>query len=125
MVNRLIVVVGAGPGLGRTTAVTFAKQGFAVGLLSRNTKRLEEDVAAVKASAPGVQVKSYTVDVGDHIALKATLEQVGQEMGPPEVLYFNAARVQPSRIGQTSPEYLLEDFKVSGTGKACIQGDGC
>lgn len=112
MTNKLLVILGAGPGLGLATALEFASKGFDIALLSRNSQRLESDVAAVQKSSPNVKVQAFTVDVGDHVALKNTLQKVETEMGIPEVVYFNAARVQPSRIGDTSPEYILEDFKV-------------
>jgi len=49
--------------------------------------------------------------LGDHNALALALAKVETDFGPPEVVYYNAARVAPSKIGQTSPDFVLEDFK--------------
>ncbi|KAK5033239.1 hypothetical protein LTS07_003540 [Exophiala sideris] len=114
MVNRLIVVLGSGPGLGVATGSKFAAQGFDVALLARNAERLQEDVATVQKAASNVKVQPYTVDISDHVALSKTLKKVEDEMGAPEVVYFNAARVGPSKIGETPPDHLLEDFKATG-----------
>jgi len=49
MSDRLIVVLGSGPGIGSQTAAHFAAQGFnRVALLSRNKQRLPEDAATIK-----------------------------------------------------------------------------
>lgn len=112
MTNKLLVILGAGPGLGLATALEFASRCFDIALLSRNAQRLENDVSIVQKASPSVKVQAFTVDLGDHVALKNTLEKVETELGIPEVVYYNAARVQPSRIGDVSPEYILEDFKV-------------
>lgn len=112
MATRLLVILGAGPGIGLATALHFASNGFDIALLSRNTDRLKNDVATVRKTAPDVTVQAFAVDVGDHVALKNTLEKVETEMGVPEVVYYNAARVAPSKIGETTPEYILDDFKV-------------
>ena len=111
--SRLFVVVGSGPGIGVATAAKFASKGFNVALLSRNADRLQEDAAKVKQAGKGdVKVQTFTADASDHVALKKTLENVQQAMGPPEVVLYNVARIAPAVIGDTEPEYLLEDFKV-------------
>ncbi|OAP64695.1 hypothetical protein AYL99_00667 [Fonsecaea erecta] len=114
--NKLIVVLGSGPGIGSSTGALFASKGFNVALLSRNVERLDQDVARVQAANPRVKVQAYPVDVGDHNALALALGKVVTDLGLPEVVYFNAARVAPSRIGGTSPDFLLEDFKSMNLG---------
>ncbi|KEF51485.1 uncharacterized protein A1O9_12402 [Exophiala aquamarina CBS 119918] len=116
MAYKLLVILGAGPGLGLATALEFASKGFDIALLSRNSQRLESDVATVQVTSPLVKVQAFKVDVGDHVALKNTLQRVETEMGIPEVVYYNAARVQPSRIGDASPQFMLEDFKSMNIG---------
>lgn len=116
MVNKIIVVLGSGPGLGVATGSKFAAQGFDVALLARNADRLQEDVKTVQKAASNVKVQAYTVDISDHVALLDTLKKVEAELGAPEVVYFNAARVGPSSIGETPPDHLLEDFKTMNIG---------
>jgi NAD(P)-dependent dehydrogenase (short-subunit alcohol dehydrogenase family) len=113
MVNKVIVVLGSGPGIGVATGSLFASKGFDVALLSRNAQRLQQDVIKVEKAGSNTTVQAYPVDISDHVALPTTLNKVEADLGPPEVVFFNAARVQPSKIGETTPEYLLEDFKVS------------
>jgi NAD(P)-dependent dehydrogenase (short-subunit alcohol dehydrogenase family) len=116
MSDKSIIIVGSGPGIGVTSASHFASQGFTVALLSRNKQRLQEDASKVKAasdsSSSSAKVHTYAVDVGDHNALKQTLDQVKEDLGNPEVVLFNAAKVAQSTIGKESPEALIDNFKV-------------
>lgn len=112
MSNKVLVILGSGPGLGVATDSLFASKGFDVALLSRNAQRLEQDGATVRKANSDVKVKTYPVDVGDHVALSQVLESVVTDVGAPEVVYFNAANVEPSRIGEVSREYMLENFKA-------------
>ena len=43
----VLVVVAAGPGLGRAVALRFAREGAAVGLVARSTDKLADLVAEV------------------------------------------------------------------------------
>ena len=112
--TKLLVLVGTGPGIGLSTATLFASKGFNVALLSRNADRLEQEVEKVGAAGQGrVKVISFPVDVSDHVALKKTLGEVEQQMGKPEVVVSNAARIARTNIGETIEEDIIEDFKVS------------
>ena len=112
--TKLLVIVGTGPGIGLSTAMLFASKGFNVALLSRNPDRLEEDVKKVGAAGKGsVKVVSFPVDVSDYVALKKTLGEVKQDMGKPEVVIFNAARIADTNIGEPIEEDIIGDFKVS------------
>lgn len=46
---KLMVVVGAGPGLSSHTAQRFAREGFHVALLSRNESKAAGTIGAIKA----------------------------------------------------------------------------
>lgn len=114
MAGKLFVVVGSGPGIGVRTASHFSSKGFNVALLSRNAERLDHDKRKVlDPNSANVKVSAYPVDVSDEKALLATLNRVSEELGPPEVVLFNAARIAQVAIGEATPDYILEDFKVT------------
>lgn len=113
--NKLIVILGSGPGIGVGVASHFASQTFGrVALISRNAERLKKDAETVKANSgrTGLQVKTYAVDVGDVLALEKTLKEVAHDLGPPEVVVYNAARLRQSKFGDVPAEELTEDFQV-------------
>ncbi|RFU75742.1 hypothetical protein TARUN_6501 [Trichoderma arundinaceum] len=113
--DNAIVVVGSGPGIGTNTAAIFAAKKFnKVALIARNPVQLEKDAATVSDAANGnVIVKTYSTDILDPEKFNATLKQINQDLGTPEVVLFNAALVMESRHMEVSDEELLRDFKIS------------
>lgn len=114
----MFVLIGSGPGIGRSTAALFAEKKFdIIVLISRNAERLEEDKRAVVAQAQKagrkVEVKTFAVDIVDSKALEKTLKEVGR-LGELEVLLFNAARVEPTTLLETPAEAIMKDFQVRG-----------
>ena len=53
--------------------------------------------------------------------MKQVLQQTEKDLGPPECVYFNAARVAPSKLLETSVEDMETDFRV-GSGVVASHG---
>jgi NAD(P)-dependent dehydrogenase (short-subunit alcohol dehydrogenase family) len=81
---KVVVVVGAGPGLGEAVAARFARESYVPALLARDPERL-----AALADEVGGGARPFAVDATDEGALRSTLSRVADELGPPEVLVFN------------------------------------
>ena len=81
--SRVVVVTGAGAGVGRATVEEFARQGFDVALLSRDQDRLE--AAAAAARQYGVRALPIPTDVADADAVEAAATQVEEALGPIDV----------------------------------------
>ena len=77
---KVVVITGAGAGVGRAAAVEFARNGFDVGLLSRDPGRLAE--AAAELRGFGVRAIAIPTDVADAAAVDAAAEQVERDLGP-------------------------------------------
>lgn len=110
-----LIVIGSGPGIGAHVARQFARQGFSkVALVARNPEQLEKDRASVEnaVGSANVTVKTYSVDIADLPELTKTLNKIGDELGPPEVVFFNAARVNLSTLLEVDEEEMIYDFKV-------------
>ena len=80
---RVVVVTGAGAGVGRATVEEFARQGYDVALLSRDPSRL--DKAAGELRKYGVRALAIPTDVADSEAVEAAAERVEEELGPIDV----------------------------------------
>lgn len=114
------LLIGSGPGIGRSTASLFAERNFKhFVLLSRDAKRLEADADIVrKAAASEVKIDTLTLDLaGNKESIEGVLREVdalikgaGSQL---EVVLYNAARVGPSRILEWGVEGLEEDLRVS------------
>ena len=82
-VERIVVVTGAGAGVGRAAATEFARNGCDVALLSRDPDRLEN--AAVELRRFGIRALPIPTDVADAKAVDAAADQVERELGPIDV----------------------------------------
>ncbi|HEV7803362.1 MAG TPA: SDR family oxidoreductase [Burkholderiales bacterium] len=88
MTPRVVVVTGASAGIGRATAIAFAKQGWAVGLLARGADGLEGARRDVEDA--GGRALAIVTDVADSAQVEAAASRVELELGPIEVWVNNA-----------------------------------
>lgn len=79
----IVVVTGAGAGVGRATAEEFARQGWDVALLSRDRARLEAAAEALRSH--GVRSLALPTDVADAAQVEAAASRVEDELGPIDV----------------------------------------
>ncbi len=87
-VNEVIVITGASAGVGRATAIAFARRGAHIGLLARGQAGLEgarKDVQEARGQALVIPT-----DVSDWKQVEAAAEAVEREFGPIDV-WVNAA----------------------------------
>jgi NAD(P)-dependent dehydrogenase (short-subunit alcohol dehydrogenase family) len=78
------VVIGIGPGNGAAFARRFARDGYAVALLSRST----EASSALASELPGA--RAWAFDVGDPASVDRVFGEIEAERGAPEVVIYNA-----------------------------------
>jgi NAD(P)-dependent dehydrogenase (short-subunit alcohol dehydrogenase family) len=81
--REVVVIAGASSGVGRASAVRFAREGAAVALLARGEEGLE--AAAREVEAAGGTALVVPVDVVDAHALDAAASRVEEELGPIDV----------------------------------------
>jgi len=103
--GRLVVVTGAGSGIGRETAIAFAKLGakiVAVDLDAASAQRTAE-----LASLIGPTAHAYPVDVSDRAAMEALAKGIARDHGVPHIVVNNAG------IGLAGPflETSIDDWK--------------
>jgi NAD(P)-dependent dehydrogenase (short-subunit alcohol dehydrogenase family) len=85
---RVVVVAGASAGIGRATALEFARRGWRVALLARGADGLEG--ARREVEALGAQALVVPVDVADAEAVEAAADRVEAAWGPIEVWVHDA-----------------------------------
>ena len=76
---KTAVITGAGAGVGRATALEFARQGYNVALLSRDPERL--DALAQKIKGLGRRALPIPTDVADAGQVEAAADRVERELG--------------------------------------------
>ncbi|GAA4669989.1 SDR family NAD(P)-dependent oxidoreductase [Frondihabitans cladoniiphilus] len=82
-----IAIIGAGPGLGLTVARRFAREGFAVALVSRHQGRLDELAATLRSE--GHTAEGFSANVRDQASLQNALVRATEALGPIEVLQYS------------------------------------
>jgi short-subunit dehydrogenase len=94
----------------------FASKGIQhIILLSRNTQRLQnEDAPFVSKGSPSVKVDTLRIDLSDSSSIPSVLKELDSltKNEDVEVVFFNAARIQPNEVLGVSVEEIEEDFRV-------------
>lgn len=109
-----LVVVGVGPGIGRAVAERFAREGMPVAVLARDPARVR--AVARSVSDHGVPVFAATADSSDERDLRSALDAAAGELGPPDVLVYNAALVRADVPGELSARGQLDAWAVNVVG---------
>jgi NAD(P)-dependent dehydrogenase (short-subunit alcohol dehydrogenase family)/pimeloyl-ACP methyl ester carboxylesterase len=86
--DTLVSVTGAGSGIGRETALAFAREGAEV-VISDVDEATVKDTAAQIAARGGV-AHAYTLDVADADAVERFADRVSAEHGVPDIVVNNA-----------------------------------
>jgi NAD(P)-dependent dehydrogenase (short-subunit alcohol dehydrogenase family) len=100
--GRVVVVTGAGSGIGRACALGLLAAGYRVALAGRKAEALA--ATASEAGAAAGRALVVPTDVTDPAAVNALFARVGEAFGRVDVLFNNA--------GVNAPPVPLEDLAV-------------
>lgn len=68
---------------------------------------------AVKAGVKSITIKFYPIDLqGDAEDVRAALRKVESDLGPPEVLLYNASKLEPSVMFDYQEKSMEESYRV-------------
>ncbi|RMI29489.1 SDR family oxidoreductase [Nocardia stercoris] len=100
--DQLVVISGAGSGIGRETALAFARRGAELVLSDINLDAVKETVDLVVAA--GGTAHAYALDVADRDAVAEHAATVLAAHGVPDILVNNAGVGQAGGFFDTTPE---------------------
>ena len=86
--GKVALITGAGRGIGKATAIAFAKEGIHVGLVGRTMENLE--AVAKELENYDVNVAMAAADVSDLESITSAVEWIRSELGPIDILVNNA-----------------------------------
>jgi NAD(P)-dependent dehydrogenase (short-subunit alcohol dehydrogenase family)/pimeloyl-ACP methyl ester carboxylesterase len=117
--DTLVSVTGAGSGIGRETALAFAREGAEV-VISDIDEASIKDTAAQIAARGGV-AHQYALDVSDADAVERFAEQVSAEHGVPDIVVNNAGVGQAGLFLDTPREEFerVLDINFGGVVNCC------
>ncbi|MEW5859664.1 MAG: SDR family oxidoreductase [Cyanobacteriota bacterium] len=120
-IERRALITGASSGIGKATALAFAKAGFHVALVSRSESKLE--AVAEAARKTGVTAKAYALDLADIEQVREKVSAIADSFGPIDVLVNNAGMGYTGEIMSTplSEWQQVIDLNLTSVFQ-CIQG---
>ena len=86
--NKKAIITGGGKGLGKATAIAFAKEGIDVAITGRNEDTLKATVTELKAL--GVNATYAAFDVGNYDEVKVGIKTLVDTLGTVDILVNNA-----------------------------------
>lgn len=115
------LITGAGSGIGKETALAFAKAGINLVLIGRNQQKLAT-VAAMAADL-GVSAQAYPLDLADIPEVAPRIAKIAQESGPIDILINNAGMGYTNSLADTplSDWQRVIDLNLTSVYQ-CVQG---
>jgi NAD(P)-dependent dehydrogenase (short-subunit alcohol dehydrogenase family) len=111
---EVVVVTGAGAGLGRAIVQAFAQRSAHVGLIGRGRDRLED--ARTEVERGGGRALVAPLDVADAQAVDAAAARIEAELGPIDVWVNNAMTTVFSPIKEMEPDEFKRVTEVTYLG---------
>jgi len=115
LAGKVAVVTGAGRGIGKSTALIFAKEGADVAICARSETELQDVCAAVRAL--GRRCYALAVDLGDARQTKAFCQGVLLEFGSVDIIVNNAgAYLERGAFEDSDPDLWWKTMEVNVRG---------
>ena len=108
LAGKVILITGAGSGLGRESALLFAEQGAQVVVTDISPSRAEATTALVIER--GGEALGVPMDVSDETAVEAGVQSAVDRFGRLDVLFANAAICEPGLGQKPFEDVSLEDW---------------
>ncbi|AKG21148.1 SDR family oxidoreductase [Calothrix sp. 336/3] len=98
--RRRALITGASSGIGKATALAFAKAGIDVALVSRSVDKLEAIAAAARHT--GVEAQVYPLDLADINHVQAKIQAIAEDFAAIDILVNNAGIGYTGNLSDTS-----------------------
>jgi NAD(P)-dependent dehydrogenase (short-subunit alcohol dehydrogenase family) len=109
--DQTVLITGASSGIGRETALAFARAGANVVLVARHAAALAK--VAARARAAGVVALVVATDVSNPVAVRACLRKAVARFGQVDIVVNNAGIMLPSTIEALDPADLQRMLDVN------------
>src|ERR1700757_5276755 len=111
---KVVVVTGAGAGVGRAVAREFAQRGDWVALIGRDPDRLAAAVGELERL--GVRAGAFPADVADADAVEKAADEIEAQLGPIEIWVNNAMATVFSPVKDLTAEEFRRATHVTYLG---------
>ncbi len=97
--QRRVLITGASSGIGKATALAFAKAGINLALVSRSQEKLEAVASAARQA--GVEVKVYALDLAEIGVVQEKIRAIAADFGAIDILINNAGMGYTGALSET------------------------
>ncbi|MEE2972871.1 MAG: SDR family oxidoreductase [Planctomycetota bacterium] len=111
--SRVVLVTGAGGGIGRATAMLLAERGASLALLGRTASRLQETTEALP---PNTETLQLEVDLADDEACVDAIDAIGTRFGSLDVIVNNAGVAPQVSIDRTDARLIRDTVDANLVG---------
>ncbi len=108
MTGKVVAITGGGRGIGRAIAQALAREGARVAVGDLDRASAEQTAAELGGEALGLPL-----DVTDHAALIAFLDEVEQRLGPLDVLVNNAGIMPVTPLAEESADSIARQLDLN------------
>ena len=108
--GKVAVVTGGSQGIGRATALRFAKEGANVAICARNADRLEQTSAELRKA--GVEVLSMSADCSKAEDIERFMSAVAKKFGRIDILVNNAGESMRGKFLETGDDQWSADIEL-------------
>lgn len=109
--DKVVLVTGASTGIGRASALAFAKAGARVALTARSADKLNAAADSVKAA--GGTAEAFPFDLAQTDKIPDLVRAVREKLGPVDVLINNAAYAVAGLIEDCPVDQYRKNFEVN------------
>lgn len=114
LTNKIVLITGGSKGLGRSTALHFAREGAEVVITGRSESALDEAVSS--AAADGIELDAIAGDVSVEEDCRRTVEKVLADHGRVDVLFNNAGVLYAGTTWETPTDVWDHTMAVNVRG---------
>ncbi|MBO9567068.1 MAG: SDR family NAD(P)-dependent oxidoreductase [Niastella sp.] len=109
--KKNMLIISAGPGLSRSVAEKFGKEGFNIALISFNQTILDElqDYLAQR----NIETITAVADVLNPEELQKAISELAARVGGFDVVHYNAAVVKAKDIMEETAHTLIREFSIN------------
>ncbi len=108
MLKRTSIITGGNRGIGRAIAEGFARDGFDIGIIARDSDEISNTVNDLTEKYPDSKIKGYICDICNKEQVEAVFNEIKKEFKQIDVLINNAGANSRKKISS----YSIEDWHL-------------
>jgi 3-oxoacyl-[acyl-carrier protein] reductase len=108
--GKVALILSAGGGLGRATALTMAREGAVIAVADLDASALATTVKQIEAI--GVRAVGESANLADIAALNSFVSRVGRELGGVDILVNISGGPPPTTAANVSPQQWTKEFQA-------------